>query len=203
MTDLLDLTEQIAALEATLGGTIGMVSAFDGELAKMQSSLVFTGQEVGALASGFSGGLRRAFDGVVFDEYGLQPGNIFSEVVRPGLSDRQGWALFLGTPNGKNQFYDMAQRAQTDDTGTWAYLCFKASETGIIASEELADARTMMTEDEYAQEYECSWEAAVKGSIYGKEMDAAQQEGRIGVVPVDPVLPVFAFIAGKGGRPRC
>ncbi len=130
------------------------------------------------------------FDGVVFDEYGLQPGNIFSEVVRPGLSDRQGWALFLGTPNGKNQFYDMAQRAQTDDTGTWAYLCFKASETGIIVSEELADARTMMTEDEYAQEYECSWEAAVKGSIYGKEMDAAQQEGRIGVVPVDPVLPV-------------
>lgn len=67
MTDLLDLTEQIAALEATLGSTIGVLSAFDGELARMQGSLVFTGQEVGALASGFSGGLRRAFDGVVFD----------------------------------------------------------------------------------------------------------------------------------------
>ena len=67
MTDIVDLTDQIAALEATLGGTVGMVSAFDGELAKMQQSLVFTGQEVGALTSGFSGGLRRAFDGVVFD----------------------------------------------------------------------------------------------------------------------------------------
>lgn len=67
MTDIVDLTDQIAALEATLGGTVGMIATFDGELTKMQESLVFTGQEVGALASGFSGGLRRAFDGVVFD----------------------------------------------------------------------------------------------------------------------------------------
>lgn len=67
MTDIVDLTDQIAALEATLGGTVGMIATFDGELTKMQDSLVFTGQEVGALASGFSGGLRRAFDGVVFD----------------------------------------------------------------------------------------------------------------------------------------
>ena len=67
MTDIVDLTDQIAALEATLGGTASMVATFDGELAKMQESLVFTGQEVGALANGFSGGLRRAFDGVVFD----------------------------------------------------------------------------------------------------------------------------------------
>jgi phage-related minor tail protein len=67
MSDIAELTDQIAALEATLGGTVGMVSAFDGELTRMQQSLVFTGQEVNSLASGFSGGLRRAFDGVIFD----------------------------------------------------------------------------------------------------------------------------------------
>ena len=67
MTDIVDLTDQIAALEASLGSTVTMVSAFEGELSKLQDSLVFTGREVGALASGFSGGLRRAFDGVVFD----------------------------------------------------------------------------------------------------------------------------------------
>ena len=67
MTDIVDLTDQIAALETTLGGTVGMVAAFEGELSKMQDSLVFTGREVDALASGFGGGLRRAFDGVVFD----------------------------------------------------------------------------------------------------------------------------------------
>ena len=67
MTDIVDLTDQIATLEASLDGSAAMVSAFDGELSKMRDSLVFTTQEVGALTSGFSGGLRRAFDGVVFD----------------------------------------------------------------------------------------------------------------------------------------
>jgi phage-related minor tail protein len=67
MTDIADLTDQIAALEATLGGTVGMVSSFESELSKMQDSLVFTGREVNSLASGFNGGLKRAFDGVVFD----------------------------------------------------------------------------------------------------------------------------------------
>jgi phage-related minor tail protein len=67
VTDIVDLTDQIAALEATLGGTVGIVSAFEGELSKMQDSLVFTGREVGSLASGFSSGLRRAFDDVAFD----------------------------------------------------------------------------------------------------------------------------------------
>ena len=57
------------------------------------------------------------FDGVVFDEHGLQPGNIFSEVVRPALADRAGWAVFLGTPNGKNEFYAMAERAQENADG--------------------------------------------------------------------------------------
>jgi phage-related minor tail protein len=67
MADLQDLQEQIAALEASLGGTASVVAAFDGELVKMRDSLVFTGREVGALSNGISGGLRRAFDGLVFD----------------------------------------------------------------------------------------------------------------------------------------
>ena len=130
------------------------------------------------------------FDGVVLDEYGLQPPNLFPEVVRPLLSDRQGWATFLGTPNGRNEFYRVWQRAQTDESGQWAGVMFKASQTGLIAPEELVDARAAMTEEQYLQEFECSFEAAVRGSIYGSELDAARQEGRIGLVPVDPILPV-------------
>lgn len=130
------------------------------------------------------------FDGVVLDEYGLQPPNLFPEVVRPLLSDRQGWATFLGTPNGRNEFYRVWQRAQQDETGQWAGVMFKASQTGIITAEELVDARAAMTEEQYLQEYECSFEAAVRGSIYGSELDLARQEGRVTLVPVDPILPV-------------
>lgn len=128
------------------------------------------------------------FDGVVFDEFGLQPPKIFSEVIRPALSDRQGWALFLGTPAGKNQFYEVVQQAKSDPT--WFFAEFKASQTGIIAPEELAAARKDMTADEYAQEYECSFEAAVKGAIYAAELDHARTAQRICAVPMDPVLPV-------------
>lgn len=128
------------------------------------------------------------FDGVVFDEFGLQPPKIFSEVIRPALSDRQGWALFMGTPAGKNQFYDVTRQAQRDPE--WFYAQFKASETGILPDHELQAARKDMTADEYAQEYECSFEASVKGAIYAAEVGAARDGQRITSVPYDPVLPV-------------
>ena len=67
MASIEETQDQLATLEATLGGTSGMVAAFDGELLRMRDSLVFTGREVGVLSSGISGGLRRAFDGLVFD----------------------------------------------------------------------------------------------------------------------------------------
>jgi phage terminase large subunit len=127
-------------------------------------------------------------DGVVPDEYGLHQSDLFSTVLRPALSDREGWALFLGTPNGKNQFYEVLQHAQA--TADWFYAVYKASETGLISDAELAEARKVMTSDEYAQEFECSFEAAVKGAIYSKELEAARSQQRIVRVPVDPVLPV-------------
>lgn len=133
-------------------------------------------------------------DGVVFDEFGLQPPKIFSEVIRPTLSDRKGWALFMGTPAGKNQFYETVYGTK-DTLGakadpSWFFAEFKASQTGIIDPQELAAARKDMTADEYAQEYECSFEAAVKGAIYAAELEAARRAGRIATVPLDPVLPV-------------
>lgn len=67
MAEIETLKDQLDALEATLTGTTGMVGAFEGELAKMRDSLVFTGREVGTLTTGIGGGLRRAFDGLVFD----------------------------------------------------------------------------------------------------------------------------------------
>jgi hypothetical protein len=127
-------------------------------------------------------------DGAVFDEYGLMAPNVFSEVMRPAFADRSGWALFMGTPNGKNQFYDVVQTAKS--TKGWYLAVFKASETGVLSPEELGAARDVMTADEYAQEFECSFEAAVKGAIYTEELRVLRTEGRIRHVPVDPLLPV-------------
>jgi phage-related minor tail protein len=67
MATVQELQDQIAALEVTLNGTTGMVGAFEGELSRMRDSMIFTGREVGVLSNSIGGGLRRAFDGLVFD----------------------------------------------------------------------------------------------------------------------------------------
>lgn len=132
-------------------------------------------------------------DRAVLDEYGLHPAKTFSEVIGPTLVDRGGSALFLGTPNGKNQFYDIAQHAQKEQAAgnpDWFFAQFKASETGLLDAGYLKSAAAVMTPDEYAQEFECSFEASVKGAIYAKEMEAAREQGRVSVVPYDASLPV-------------
>ena len=130
------------------------------------------------------------FDGAVLDEYGLHPAKTFSEVISATLVDRGGWALFQGTPNGKNQFYDIAQHAKTTKDPDWFYAEYKASQTGLLDTAYLRQAKAVMTDDEYAQEFECSFEAAVKGSIYAKELEAARVGKRVTSVPYDPSLPV-------------
>ncbi len=128
------------------------------------------------------------FDGVVLDEFGDMKPSMWAEVIRPALSDRKGWAVFIGTPKGKNGFFDVWDRARVSPSEFAVML--KASQTGIIAPEELEDARRSMTEDQYAQEYECSFEAAIQGAIYGIFMREALEAGRIGHVPYDSKLPV-------------
>lgn len=127
-------------------------------------------------------------DGVVLDEFGDMDPTIWTQVIRPALSDRKGWACFIGTPKGKNTFHRIWTDAEGDPD--WTRLMLKASETGLLDAAELSDARRMMTADEYAQEYECSFEAAIKGAYYGAEMNAAEEAGRITGVPHDPRLPV-------------
>lgn len=130
-------------------------------------------------------------DGAVLDEYGMHPAKTFSEVLSATLVDRGGWAMFCGTPNGRNQFYDIAEQAkyeQAQGNPDWFYAEHKASETGLLDPAYLKSARMVMTEDEYAQEFECSFAAAVKGAIYSKEIAAAGP--RITTVAYDPTLPV-------------
>lgn len=134
------------------------------------------------------------FDGVVFDEYGLMPPRIFSEVVRPLLADREGWAFFIGTPNGKNQFYDIIHGTKefpgAKNDPAWFFAEYRASQTDVLSAEELAASRKVMTADEYAQEFECSFEASVKGAVFAREMQAVREDGRLTRVPYDPNLPV-------------
>jgi phage terminase large subunit len=122
-------------------------------------------------------------DGLVLDEVADMDPRAWSEVLRPALSDRKGWAVFIGTPKGPNSFYDLWQDAQKSDG--WFALMLKASETGILQPDELEDAKRTMSRDQFRQEYECSFEAAVKGAYYAAEIEEMREQGRICRIPID------------------
>lgn len=128
-------------------------------------------------------------DGVVIDEVAQMPGKLWSEVLLPALADRKGWALFIGTPKGHNLFYDLLKSGEKDPE--WFTAIYRASETGIIEKEELARVCALMSDAEYMQEFECSFEAAIAGAYYGKEMAQAEAEKRIKEVPWESGVPVI------------
>ena len=130
------------------------------------------------------------FSGVYMDEYGDFRPSVFGNVIRPALSDKQGWAVFGGTPKGKNQFWEIYETA-TRLPSEWFLLRLPASSSGLLPVGELAAARAQLAEDQYLQEYECSFEAAILGAFFGKEMREAQDQGRICAVPHDPALPTY------------
>jgi len=127
-------------------------------------------------------------DGVVLDEYGIMKPGLWGEVVRPLLTDRMGWAIFIGTPNGHNEFYDRYQFALSNPG--WFACVKRASDTGVVDPAELEQAREEMEPEEFEQEFECSFEAAIRGSFYGELMRDAEEDGRIGSVPYDPAVLV-------------
>lgn len=130
-------------------------------------------------------------DGVIFDEYAEMDPQIWSMVVRPALSDRVGWAIFIGTPKGQNHFYRLIQAY--GDSPDWFIKIYKASETGVLPTAELEAARQVMSDEEYDQEYECSFAAALVGSYYGKQIEKLEKEGKITAVPYERGLPVYTY----------
>lgn len=128
-------------------------------------------------------------DGVILDEFGDQDPAVWTEAIRPALSDRNGWAAFAGTPRGKNALYELRNRGLKEE-GEWRTWIFKASETGLLSPADLKDARDSMDESAYAREYECDFEASIEGAYYVKEMARAQEDKRITRVPYEPTVKV-------------
>ena len=93
------------------------------------------------------------FDGVIIDEPEDIDPQAWPEVIRPCLSDYCGWAVWVGTISGMEGQYQRYQSATADPD--WFAMLLKASESGIIPDDELADMKRNMHPDIYAQEMEC------------------------------------------------
>ena len=131
-------------------------------------------------------------DGAILDEYAQCDPIIWGQIIRPALSDRKGWAIFIGTPKGQNHFFHRLKKAEGQPK-SWFTAIFRASETGVLDQEEILEMMSDMEEDEIEQELECSFTAAILGSYYGKILTAAKNEGRITTVAYDANYPVDTF----------
>ena len=124
-------------------------------------------------------------DGVIMDEPADIVPAAWSQVIRPCLSDYQGFAWFIGTPKGKNAFYK--RHLQAEAAEDWHSAVIRASSSGILPPEELKSIQEDYTvsDSDYQQEYECDFSIGRPGAIYAADMARAENEGRIGPFPID------------------
>jgi hypothetical protein len=133
--------------------------------------------------------------GIVFSEWPLSDPQAWS-YLSPILEENNGWAIFNGTPRGPNHGKTLFEHASR--TSDWFCQRLTADETGVFNREQLdrieQESIGLYGYDHgrsiFQQEYMCSFEAAILGTYYGHEMAAAEREGRICSVPVDPSVRV-------------
>lgn len=129
------------------------------------------------------------FDGIVVDEAQGIAQSVLTTIILPALADRQGWLDVSGTPKGWVNLLGALVKSAKDDP-TWYLQILRASETGIIPPDELSKLRALMSENEYEQEFECSFDAAITGAVYGQQIAECDKAGRIKPGLYDPSLPV-------------
>lgn len=117
------------------------------------------------------------FDGIILDEFGDMKPSLMGEVILPCLADRLGWLAIIGTAKGRNQFYEYCKKAK--NSPEWYYMVLRASESGIISEKELLNLREIMTDGQYDQEMECSFEAALLGTYYSEAINSLKAKNHI------------------------
>jgi len=130
-------------------------------------------------------------DGAVLDEVALMKESVWGSVIRPLLADRKGWTMFIGTPMGKNLFYKLYKQGMDDEYTDWKSFLYTVEDTDVLDRDEVNAARKIMSIDEFAQEFLCSFEASIKGAYYANILSQLDEEGRMGGFPWIPEYPVY------------
>ncbi len=129
--------------------------------------------------------------GVVFSEWSLTDPRAW-DFVRPILRENGGWAIFIYTPRGRNHGWELLQTARSNSD--WFSEVLTVEDTGIVSPSQIdEERRSGMSEELIQQEYNCSFEAPNTGSSYGRLLELARKDERIGRVPYDPVLGVHTW----------
>ena len=129
---------------------------------------------------------------VTFSEYALMHPHAW-DFLRPALAQNNGSALFITTPRGYNHAHELYQHAK--GSKDWHSSLLTVNDTGVLSPEILAEEQATMPGELFRQEYLCDWAAANIGSILGRYVEEAENEGRINDdVQADGVVEVSCDI---------
>jgi len=125
---------------------------------------------------------------VVLDEYAFMKPEAWDLIISPTLSEVEGSAMFIGTPEGKNHFYDLWLAAGREENDQWEAFHFCSLDNPKIPKREIERARDRMSAQAFKQEYEASFEAAGGGSFSEEEVIYAPRSDEPGTLymAVDP-----------------
>ena len=122
---------------------------------------------------------------VVLDEYASMKPVVWEQIIRPSLADVQGRALFIGTPAGKNHFFDLYNDAEEDNE--WDRFQFRSIDNPFLPATEIQASRKNMSTMSFRQEFEASFETFT-GGIFKEEWFKVEEEPEEGTycIAIDP-----------------
>lgn len=132
-------------------------------------------------------------DEAILDEYDDMLPTLLPLVILPMLADRDGTLVLSGTPKGRGLLkaaYDTARQPPKSGEPEWSHYRLPWNATNALDAMAISAMRAGQTPEEFAQEFECSFEAPHAGSYYGKLLDDADKDGRVRPITYDPRLPV-------------
>lgn len=161
------------------------------------------GARIGVYGADNADSLRGGyFDGVVLDEVAQMEPDVWGKIIRPALADRQGWALFIGTPEGVNLFSELYYAALGDPD--WYACLLTVYDTGALPPEEIEDARRSMSGAQFAQEFLCDFAAGNESALLSvhEVMEAMQRSPREPEYSFAPKI-IGVDVARMGGDRSC
>jgi predicted phage terminase large subunit-like protein len=125
---------------------------------------------------------------VVLDEFAEMKPVVWEEVLRPALADLKGKAVFIGTPTGRNHFWEIYQHARLGDDPDWAGWHFTSFDNPILDPEEINSAKATMGSFAFHQEFMASFEARDSALFQDDWLKFSEEEPSVGDVfmSIDP-----------------
>ena len=139
---------------------------------------------------------------LVMDEYADMKPSVWEEVLRPALADQKGHALFIGTPKGRNHFYELYKYAELENDETYHAWHFTSYDNPLLDPEEIDTAKKSMSSYAFRQEFLASFEA-LGSEIFKEEwVNFSESEPDEGDYYVAIDLAGFADVAKSSKKSR-